>query len=107
MLKITPMAATKVQEFLQQNGRPDAGLRVRVVGGGCSGFQYQLALDDSASEGDEVVEQEGVKLFVDSRSFLYLDGTEIDYVEDIMGSGFRFNNPNSTGSCGCGESFQV
>ncbi len=107
MLKITPLAATKVQEFLQQNGRPDAGLRVRVVGGGCSGFQYQLALDDSASEGDEVFEQEGVKLFVDSRSFLYLDGTEIDYVEDIMGSGFRFSNPNSTGSCGCGESFQV
>ena len=107
MLKITPMAATKVQEFLQQNGRPESGLRVRVVGGGCSGFQYQLALDDSPSEDDEVFEQEGVKLFIDPRSFLYLDGTEIDYVEDIMGSGFRFNNPNSTGSCGCGESFQV
>ncbi len=107
MLKITPMAATKVQEFLQENGRPEAGLRVRVVGGGCSGFQYQLALDDSASEDDEVFEQDGVKLFIDPRSFLYLDGTEIDYVEDIMGSGFRFNNPNSTGSCGCGESFQV
>ncbi len=107
MLNITSLAATKVQEFLQQNGRPEAGLRVRVVGGGCSGFQYQLALDDSPSEGDEVFEKEGVKLFVDPRSFLYLDGTEIDYVEDIMGSGFRFNNPNSTGSCGCGESFQV
>lgn len=107
MLKITSMAATKVQEFLQENGRPEAGLRVRVVGGGCSGFQYQLALDDSASEDDEVFEQDGVKLFIDPRSFLYLDGTEIDYVEDIMGSGFRFNNPNSTGSCGCGESFQV
>lgn len=107
MLKITSMAATKVQEFLQENGRPEAGLRVRVVGGGCSGFQYQLALDDSASEDDEVFEQDGVKLFIDPRSFLYLDGTEIDYVEDIMGSGFRFSNPNSTGSCGCGESFQV
>lgn len=107
MLKITSLAATKVQEFLEQNGRPEAGLRVRVVGGGCSGFQYQLALDDTASEDDEVFEQQGVKLFIDPRSFLYLDGTEIDYVEDIMGSGFRFNNPNSTGSCGCGESFQV
>ncbi len=107
MLKITSLAATKVQEFLEQNGRPKAGLRVRVVGGGCSGFQYQLALDDVASEDDEVFEQEGVKLFIDPRSFIYLDGTEIDYVEDIMGSGFRFNNPNSTGSCGCGESFQV
>ncbi len=107
MITLTSLAATKVQEFLQQNGRPDAGLRVRVVGGGCSGFQYQLALDDVAAEGDEVFEQEGVKLFVDPRSLLYLDGTEIDFVEDIMGSGFRFNNPNATGSCGCGESFQV
>ncbi len=107
MLTITSTATTKVQEFLQQNGRPEAGLRVRVVGGGCSGFQYQLALDDTASEDDEVFEKDGVKLFIDPRSYLYLDGTEIDYVEDIMGSGFRFNNPNSTGSCGCGESFQV
>jgi iron-sulfur cluster insertion protein len=107
MLKITALAATKVQEFLQQNGRPEAGLRVRVVGGGCSGFQYQLALDDEATSGDEVFEQNGIRLFVDPRSHLYLDGTEIDYVEDIMGSGFKFNNPNSTGSCGCGESFQV
>ena len=107
MLTITALAATKVQEFLQQNGRPEAGLRVRVVGGGCSGFQYQLALDDEAASGDEVFEQNGIRLFVDPRSHLYLDGTEIDYVEDIMGSGFKFNNPNSTGSCGCGESFQV
>lgn len=107
MLTITSLAATKVQEFLDQNGRPQAGLRVRVVGGGCSGFQYQLALDDAASEGDQVFEQNGIKLFVDPRSALYLDGTEIDYVDDLMGSGFKFNNPNSTGSCGCGESFQV
>ena len=107
MITITSLAATKVQEFLTQNGRPEAALRVRVAGGGCSGFQYQLALDDAASEGDEVFEHDGVKLLVDQRSYLYLDGTEIDYVEDIMGSGFRFNNPNSTGSCGCGESFQV
>jgi len=107
MITITSLAVTKVQEFLEQNGRPDAGLRVKVQGGGCSGFQYQLALDDVAGEGDETFEQGGVKLFVDSRSHLYLDGTEIDYVEDIMGSGFRFNNPNATGSCGCGESFQV
>lgn len=106
-MTLTPLAATKVQEFLAQHGRPQAGLRVRVVGGGCSGFQYQLALDDAAQDEDQIFEQNGVKLFVDPRSQLYLDGTEIDYVEDIMGSGFRFNNPNSTGSCGCGESFQV
>ncbi len=107
MLTLTEMAASKVQEFLAQNGRPTAGLRVRVVGGGCSGFQYQLALDDNHAEDDEVYELNGVKLFVDPRSQLYLDGTEIDYVEDVMGAGFRFNNPNATGSCGCGESFQV
>ena len=107
MVTLTPLAATKVQEFLKQNGRPEAALRVRVVGGGCSGFQYQLALDDQAADGDEVFEHAGVQLYVDPRSHLYLDGCEIDYVEDIMGSGFRFNNPNSTGSCGCGESFQV
>jgi iron-sulfur cluster insertion protein len=107
MVTITSLAATKVQEFLDQNGRPEAGLRVRVVGGGCSGFQYQLALDDAASDGDQVFEQNGIKLFVDPRSHLYLDGTEIDYVDDLMGSGFKFNNPNATGSCGCGESFQV
>ena len=107
MLTITSLAATKVQEFLDQNGRPAAGLRVRVVGGGCSGFQYQLALDDAASDGDQVFEQNGIKLFVDPRSALYLDGTQIDYVDDLMGSGFKFNNPNATGSCGCGESFQV
>jgi iron-sulfur cluster assembly accessory protein len=107
MLTITELAANKVQEFLQQNGRPAAGLRVRVVGGGCSGFQYQLALADESSADDQVFEQNGVRLFVDPRSHLYLDGTQIDYVEDIMGSGFKFVNPNSTGSCGCGESFQV
>ena len=93
MITITSLAATKVQEFLTQNGRPEAALRVRVAGGGCSGFQYQLALDDAASEGDEVFEHDGVKLLVDQRSYLYLDGTEIDYVEDIMGSGFRFQQP--------------
>jgi iron-sulfur cluster assembly accessory protein len=107
MVTITELAANKVQEFLQQNGRPEAGLRVRVVGGGCSGFQYQLALADESSADDQVFEQNGVRLFVDPRSHLYLDGTQIDYVEDIMGSGFKFVNPNATGSCGCGESFQV
>ena len=107
MLTLTSNAAGKVKEFLVQNGKPEAGLRVRVVGGGCSGFQYQLALDEQAETEDKVYEQEGVKLFVDQKSLLYLDGTEIDYVEDVMGAGFRFTNPNSKGTCGCGESFQV
>jgi iron-sulfur cluster assembly accessory protein len=107
MVTLTPMAAEKVKEFLTQHGRPQAGLRVRVVGGGCSGFQYQLALDDEASADDAVFDQSGVKVFVDAKSSLYLNGTTIDYVEDIMGSGFRFSNPQARGTCGCGESFQV
>lgn len=107
MLQLTDVAATKVAEFLEKHERPDALLRVRVVGGGCSGFQYQLALDDESRDGDQVIEQNGVKMLVDERSLPYLNGTEIDYVEDLMGAGFRFNNPQAVSSCGCGESFQV
>ena len=107
MLSLTDVAATKVAEFLEKHQRPNALLRVRVVGGGCSGFQYQLALDDESRNGDQVIEQNGVKILVDERSLPYLDGTEIDYVEDLMGAGFRFNNPNAVSDCGCGESFQV
>jgi iron-sulfur cluster assembly accessory protein len=107
MLTLTETASSKVKEFLAENGKPDAGLRVRVVGGGCSGFQYQLALDENSTPEDKVFELNGIKLFIDNKSMLYLDGTEIDYVESMMGAGFRFNNPNSTGTCGCGESFQV
>lgn len=107
MLQLTDVAATKVAEFLTRHNRPEALLRVRVVGGGCSGFQYQLALDDESRDGDQVIEQNGVKMLVDERSLPYLDGTEIDYVEDLMGAGFRFNNPNAVSNCGCGESFQV
>ncbi len=107
MLSLTAVAAEKVGEFLTRHNRPEALLRVRVVGGGCSGFQYQLALDDESKDGDRVIEQNGVKMLVDERSLPYLDGTEIDYVEDIMGAGFRFNNPNAVSNCGCGESFQV
>lgn len=107
MLSLTDVAATKVGEFLVKHNRPNALLRVRVVGGGCSGFQYQLALDDESRDGDQVIEKNGVRMLIDERSLPYLDGTEIDYVEDLMGAGFRFNNPNAVSSCGCGESFQV
>ncbi len=107
MLSLTDVAATKVGEFLVQHDRPNALLRVRVVGGGCSGFQYQLALDDESRDGDQIIEKNGVRLLIDERSLPYLEGTEIDYVEDLMGAGFRFNNPNAVSSCGCGESFQV
>lgn len=107
MLSLTDVAATKVGEFLLKHNRPNALLRVRVVGGGCSGFQYQLALDDESRDGDQVIEKNGVRMLIDERSLPYLDGTEIDYVEDLMGAGFRFNNPNAVSNCGCGESFQV
>ena len=107
MLSLTDIAAIKVAEFLVKHDRPNSLLRVRVVGGGCSGFQYQLALDDESRDGDQVIEKNGVKMLIDERSLPYLEGTEIDYVEDLMGAGFRFNNPNAVSSCGCGESFQV
>jgi len=107
MVTLTNTASEKVKEFLSENGKPDAGLRIRVVGGGCSGFQYQLALDEGSQPEDKIFEQDGIKVFVDSKSITYLEGTEIDYVEGMMGAGFKFNNPNSQGTCGCGESFQV
>jgi len=100
MLNRTDVAAAKVAEFLDQHNRPEALLRVRVVGGGCSGFQYQLALDDESRAGDQIFEQNGVKMLVDERSLPHLYGTEIDYVEDLMGAGFRFNNPNAVSSSG-------
>ena len=84
MLTLTTTAVEKVKEFLVQHGRPQAGLRVRVVGGGCSGYQYQLALDDEASTDDAVYDASGVRVFVDAKSSLYLNGTVIDYIEDIM-----------------------
>jgi iron-sulfur cluster assembly accessory protein len=85
----------------------DPGLRIRIAGGGCSGFTYEMEVEDGADDGDQVVEAFGVKLFVDGKSGLYLGSTEIDYEEGIMQSGFRFHNPNATGTCGCGESFAV
>ena len=107
MLSLTDVAATKVAEFLDKHERPNALLRVRVVGGGCSGVPVPVGLDEESRDGDRIIEQNGVRMLVDERSLPYLDGTQIDYVEDLMGAGFRFNNPNAVSSCGCGESFQV
>ena len=107
MLSLTTTAVTKVKEILAQQEEPYEGLRVQVVGGGCSGFQYSMAFERQANGGDQVLEMGGLKIFVDTQSLTYLDGTEIDYVEAIQGSGFKFNNPNAKSSCGCGESFTV
>jgi iron-sulfur cluster assembly accessory protein len=106
-LGLTEVAADKVAEIRAEETIEDQyGLRVKVMGGGCSGFQYDLYFDEHA-DGDYVFESHGVRLYVDQASFMYLMGTSIDYVEGLQGAGFKFNNPNVTGSCGCGSSFSV
>ena len=106
-LNVTEPAATEIKKFMtSEEGLPQtAGLRVRVVPGGCSGFQYSLNIEEASREGDFVLDDKGVRLFVDMFSAQYLNGVEIDYVTNVMGSGFTFTNPNATGSCGCGSSF--
>jgi iron-sulfur cluster assembly protein len=106
MLTLTPAAASKVKTILAERGE-EGGLRIAVIGGGCSGFQYQMTLDKEANPGDQTIDQDGLKIFVDERSLLYLNGTSVDYVDGLQGSGFKFDNPNSKGGCGCGESFYV
>ena len=107
MLSLTSAAATKIQAMAGQFERPDSGIRIMVVGGGCSGLTYDMDFEDGKQEGDLVVDSEGVTLYVDPMSIGYLEGTRIDYVEDFTHSGFRFENPNAQKSCGCGSSFTV
>lgn len=107
-ITLTPKAIEKVKEIMAQQNESYEALRVRVVGGGCSGFQYQLYFDSPEENGaDKVFDFDGLKVVVDQQSLLYVNGTELDYVEGLMGTGFKFNNPNVKGSCGCGESFSV
>ena len=106
-VSLTEIASDKVKEIREAEAIEDHyALRVKVMGGGCAGFQYDLYFDEQI-EGDYVYESQGVKLIVDQMSFMYLMGTNIDYVEGLQGAGFKFNNPNVTGSCGCGSSFSV
>ena len=107
MLRITPVAASKVNEIRNAEGiEANMALRLRVVGGGCAGFSYDLYFDEPA-EVDRQFEVEGVKCVVDEMSLMYLVGTEIDYVEGLQGAGFKFQNPNVKSTCGCGSSFSV
>lgn len=107
MIEITPVAVGKVKEIMgQQNPTPTA-LRVAVVGGGCSGFQYHMAFENSENGTDNAYEFGGLKVFVDQMSEMYLEGVTIDYVESLEGAGFKFNNPNVKSTCGCGSSFQA
>ncbi|HSO76416.1 MAG TPA: iron-sulfur cluster assembly accessory protein [Blastocatellia bacterium] len=108
MIELTPRAVEKVREVMRDQGVAEGGLRVGVQGGGCSGMSYNLAIDTDERPGDKVFEVDGVKLFVDLKSFLYLDGSTLDYKDEgLMQRGFTFVNPNSSGACGCGESFAV
>ena len=106
MITVTQAAAAKLKDLMAKEGSTDQGLRIRVRGGGCSGYEYQLAFD-TPHEGDQVIEQGGVKVVIDSKSLLFLAGSEIDFQDGLTGAGFAIKNPNAKGSCGCGQSFQA
>jgi iron-sulfur cluster assembly protein len=108
MVTLTEIAAEKVRTFIasQEAANGDVGLRVGVRGGGCSGFQYALALDERRDE-DQVFENEGIPVIVDPASLQYVDGSTVDYTESLMGAGFEVQNPNVVASCGCGSSFRI
>jgi iron-sulfur cluster assembly accessory protein len=106
-LEITPLAVTKVKEILTKQDPQPKGLRVSVVGGGCSGFSYQMNFENESNGVDRTFEFDGLKVFVDQASLMYLKGTRIDFLETLEGSGFKFENPNVKSTCGCGSSFSV
>jgi iron-sulfur cluster assembly accessory protein len=105
VITVTESAAGKIRELLAEEGKNESGLRVFVQGGGCSGFQYGLMIEESGGVGDQVYESNGVRLFVDPVSISYLRGAEVDFVDTITGGGFTIKNPNATSTCGCGSSF--
>ena len=107
-ITVTEAAATKIKELLAEEGKTDSGLRVFVQGGGCSGFQYGLMIEEGGTGvGDQSFESNGIRLFVDPVSVSYLKGAEVDFVDTITGGGFTIKNPNATSTCGCGQSFNV
>ena len=107
MINVSTTAASKINELLAEEGKTGSGLRVFVQGGGCSGFQYGLMIEESGGAGDQVFESNGVRLFVDPVSVSYLKGAEVDFVDTVTGGGFTIKNPNATSTCGCGQSFSV
>ncbi|MBO4576329.1 MAG: iron-sulfur cluster assembly protein IscA [Neisseriaceae bacterium] len=106
MITLTERAATHIRNFLAKRGKGQ-GVRLGVKTSGCSGMAYALEFVDTPDEADQVFESFGVKVFVDSKSLLYLDGTQLDYVKEGLQEGFKFDNPNAKDTCGCGESFHV
>lgn len=107
MINVSAAAATRIHELLAEEQKNESGLRVFVQGGGCSGFQYGLMIEDGAGPTDQSFEVNGVKLFVDPISAQYLDGAEVDFVESVTGGGFTIKNPNVRSTCGCGSSFSA
>ena len=106
-VNMTPTAVAKVKEIMAQQNPVPAGLRVGVVGGGCSGFSYSMSFENGAGMMDKVIDHDGLKIFVDATSMMYLNGVTVDYVETLEGAGFKFENPNVKSTCGCGSSFSV
>ncbi len=106
-VSLTPNAVAKVKEIMAQQNPVPAGLRVGVVGGGCSGFSYSMSFENGAGMMDKVFDMDGLKVYVDATSLMYLNGCRVDYVETLEGAGFKFENPNVKSTCGCGSSFSV
>lgn len=106
-INLTPNAINKVKEIMAQQNPVPAGLRVGVVGGGCSGFNYSMSFENAAGLMDKTYDFDGLKVFVDATSMMYLGGAIVDYVETLEGAGFKFENPNVKSTCGCGSSFSV
>jgi iron-sulfur cluster assembly protein len=106
-MQLTPTAVERVRELLEKRGKPSAGIRIGVRTKGCSGLSYTLEFADAPGPMDEKVEQDGVTVLIDPKAAMFIFGTEMDYVEEKLQSGFQFRNPNEKGRCGCGESFHV
>ncbi len=107
VLTLSDAAASKLHELTAQEPNPNVGLRVYVYSGGCSGYRYGMMLEDSPTEDDRVLESKGVRVYVDGQSIPLISGSEIDYVDTLMGAGFTVNNPNAVAACGCGSSFRT
>jgi len=107
MIQMTEKAVGKVKELLSAEDKQGFGLRVAIHGGGCSGFQYGLTFENAEKPNDQILEFGGLKVYVDAMSGMYLEGVKIDYVDSLDGSGFKIDNPNASGTCGCGHSFQA
>jgi iron-sulfur cluster assembly accessory protein len=106
-VNLTPTAVAKVKEIMAQQNPVPGGLRMGVVGGGCSGFSYSMSFENGAGMMDKIIDVDGLKVFVDATSMMYLQGMVVDYVETLEGAGFKFENPNVKSTCGCGSSFSV